>query len=345
MMLWFAMLIGWVHGAALAQPSAQPGSTLPAGVEVKVQAEPRKATVGDPIRIDFDIAHPPEYQVRVAEPEKQLGQFSILAFYPDLKAPFPASTPASTPQANPDQLGGIIHHRAEFIVAVYKPGEFEFPPPAISIVDKSGKEVRIPVSGIKIQIVSVLDEKDQNLRDLKKQAEIPEPARWLLWASLALLALALAGACWGLWRRKKRRLVPVATLPAIDPLDAAEAELRNLTSGGLPDQGLVKQFYVALSEIVRKILEAGVEIPTLERTTAEIMEELSGALKSGEERENLRLVEVMLTDCDLVKFAKYKPSADETRTTVERAFRILRECRAHKARSTRPLPETVQEAH
>ena len=39
-------------------------------------------------------------------------------------------------------------------------------------------------------------------------------------------------------------------------------------------EGLVKPFYVALSDIVKRILESGYGIQTLEKTTGEVMDNL-----------------------------------------------------------------------
>jgi len=180
----------------------------------------------------------------------------------------------------------------------------------------------------------VLTDKDQDLKDLKKQAEIHEPVRWIFWLALALLLALLAALAWWWWQRRRR--APELRLPAqpqMDPLSLVEAELRDLLARRLIENGFVKRFYVALSEIAKKILEAGYGIQTAEKTSSEILESLRNGgcvAPSG----NLRHIEELLLACDLVKFAKYVPSGPENEAAVKNTVQILEACR--KQRETPP---------
>ena len=188
-----------------------------------------------------------------------------------------------------------------------------------------------------IEIQSVLTEKNPALKDLKKQAEIPEPTRWLLWGILALSVCVLCAIVWHFWRRRRRK--PVALTPAQtqDLLELAESDLRNLLAQGFPDSGKEKQFYVLLSDIVKRILSAGYGIHTAEQTTSEIMEALSRNPVPGPEEE--KKIESFLLRCDVVKFAKYVPSGNEHASATEDALRIL--AVAKKVSSSRQSVESV----
>lgn len=305
---------------------------LPPGVEIKVEAQPQKATVGDPIRFDFDIVSPEGYQVHFPAPDNPLGDFTILEFYP---GPIVHGTEKTAPAGNDKRQ----HYRARIVAAIYKVGEFEFPSIQVALRGADGKQIAATTSPVKIQIQSILSGQDDNLKDLKKQADIHEPARWLLWLSLALLAVLLTALVW--WRRRRERpetLLP--SQPKLDPLATAAAELRELLSRGLLEKGLVKQFYVALSDIVKKALEAGYEIHTVEQTTGEIMESLHGASVSIED---FQCVESFLSACDLVKFAKYLPSQRENGETIKIAFQILEVCKKQRRVSEESSPTPVAE--
>jgi len=324
------------HDFAAGQQAPQRGGAFPSGVEVHIDAEPRKATVGDPIKIDLNIAHPEGYQVRVEEPSNPWGEFSILEFFPG--PALPASTPGAPRGPTPDRVSGdsARHHRARIIATVYKVGDFEFAGLKIALRDKSGKELAFSAPAVKIRIDSVISEQNPNLKNLRKQADIEEPISWPLWIALGLLLLLAAATAWWYWRKRQRPALVASSLPKIDPLEAAEAELRDLLSRGLLDKGFVKQFYVTLSDIVRKLLEAGFEVPTLERTTPEIMDELRAAKHFQSESEMLRQIESLLSGCDLVKFAKYIPARPETDAAVRGAFDILWSCKSLK---TLPVSE------
>jgi hypothetical protein len=305
-------------------PSAPQPASLPGGVEIKVQAQPLKATVGDPIQIDLDIALPTGYQATLPRLGSQLGDFAILQYYPGPDMPT-ASGPQSAPPAGAGTAPGAetpAHHRARIVAVLYKTGDFDFPPVEVALRAPDGKKFNISSRPVKIQIQSLLD-KDPQLKVLKKQAEIQEPVRWLLWLTLAFLLITLAALAWWLYQRRRHPAFSMPSQPKVDPLVLAEADLRALIGRGLLESGFVKQFYVILSDIIKRILEAGYGLQTVEKTTSEIMQELHCSPAMAEAAENLERIESALFGCDLVKFAKYLPSRSENDDAVAAAFQIL----------------------
>lgn len=304
-------------------PALQP-PTLPAGVEIKIQAQPQKATVGDPIQIDLDISLPKGYQAILPKIGSQLGDFAIIQYYPGPDVPS-ASGPQAAPPAGagtPAREATPAHHKARIVAALYKTGDFEFPSVEIALRTPDGKGIKVSSQPVKVQILSVLSGKDSQLKALKKQAEIQEPVRWLLWIATGFLLLILAALAWWLYQRR-RPAFQTPSQPQVDPLVLAEADLRDLIGRGLLESGFVKQFYVGLSYIVKRILEAGYGIKTVEKTTSEIMEELHRGPAAPEAAENLRRIESVLFGCDLVKFAKYVPSRVESNDSITSALQIL----------------------
>jgi hypothetical protein len=220
------------------------------------------------------------------------------------------------------------------VVAVYKTGDFDFPALPFALQDPNGKESQVSSPKVKIRITSVLAKNDLDLRDLKKQAELEQPSRWLLWMALGTGALAAVLLIWW-WIKRRRR--PQASGPPIhseaDPLDQAEADLRSLIGQSLQGKGAVKQFYVRLSDIMKRAVEAGYGIQTVEKTTMEIVAALEtstvggSAMPEGADRDR---VEFLLLACDMVKFARYIPSPSELENVVNAAFDIIGACRARR---------------
>jgi len=319
-----------------------PPVRLPTGVEITIQARPLQATVGDPIQIDLDIAIPRGYQVQVPALQGQLGEFTVLESFPGPDVPSSAeagktTTPPSTPAG--DRSAGVYHHHIRVITAVYKTGEFEFPSLPLVLRDAQGEGSPLPTPTVKIKISSVLEGNAPELLDLKKQAVIEEPVRWRLWLALGGLALAAGmGLWWWSRRRRARPLFVPSAAPDIDPLDLAEANLRDLIGRGLLQKGLIKQFYVYLSDILKKALEATYRIPTVEKTTAEIVSALADGPQNSVNPEDRQHIEGLLLSCDLVKFARYLPSLTESDAAVEAAFQMLAGCRS-KRRPTPPPAE------
>jgi hypothetical protein len=303
--------------------AVRPGLTL--------RVEPKQATVGDPIRLDLEVSAPAGSRITVLNPGNQIGDLSVLEFYP---GPVLPGNPARQPRSGtPDE----IRHSARIVVAAYKTGEFEIPALSVSVQTPDGKELTLQTQPVKTRIDSILAKDDQEPKGLKKQADIQEPVRWIYWAALGCLLLLLSAVAVWLWGRRRRPGLVLPERPPLDPLDAAEAELRDLAGRDLYRKGLFKQHYVALSEIVRGALHPGFGMPTLEKTTSEIMDGLricAPAMESGK----LDRIESLLLDCDLVKFAKYLPSDSENEASLRRAFEVIEICRKNRAPAAGPAP-------
>jgi hypothetical protein len=126
---------------------------------------------------------------------------------------------------------------------------------------------------------------------------------WLLLASL----LTVGG--WWLRRyiRNRRQSKPeVAAVVNPDPAHIiAFRELEKLKEDKLWQKGDIKLYYTRLTEILRQYLENRFRVYSLELTTEETLIEL---LKTGFKKDNkYMLVKTVLTNADLVKFAKFKP--------------------------------------
>ncbi len=319
--LWIVWLVSASLDAAGQAPQDATQTSPPLGVGISIKAVPDIATVGDPIRINLDITMPAGYHVEIPKPESQLGDFTVLDFFPGPTIPDRGkSAPPSPPQAGVSQ-----HYRAQILTAIYKTGKFKFPSIRIKLGTANGREIALSSSPVDIEIRSVLGDKDQNLKDLKKQVEMPERGRWIVWLIAGAGILALGIILWILRKRRSKRGLPISPAQMQNRMDLAEADLRELLARGFPDNGHEKQFYILLSEIVKRILEAGYVIHTAEQTTSEIMDSLckNPNLESGE----IELIESFLLRCDIVKFAKYAPSRIENEAVSNDALQILAEAR------------------
>jgi hypothetical protein len=294
--------------------------SLPPGIQILMDVTPKAATVGDPIRFDLDITMPGGWQANISKPEKQIGDFSIIEFFPGPVVPEAASSQKPVKPA-PAQESTLGHHHTRIIAAIYRTGNFTFPPVHIQLRTPEGKQLFVLSPPAIIEIRSVLAEKDLNLKEMKRQAEIPEERHWIIWLIVLLGLGILCVIAWILWRRRRKHQPYAPATPPRDLLDMAESDLRSLLARGLPEGHLVKEFYVLLSEIVKRILEAGCRIQTAERTTSEIMDSLRR--ESGRVPEDMDRIESLLLRCDFVKFAKYIPGKSEHETAAQNALWIL----------------------
>jgi hypothetical protein len=143
------------------------------------------------------------------------------------------------------------------------------------------------------------------------------------WIGIPIL-LAVAGlAAWWWRRRAGRRTVsaaPVAPRPEIPPHQWALQRLRELTASDLLRRGEIKAFFVELAEIHKEYLQRRFGILTLERTTEELVHSLRSTPAPETAVQGSR---ELLAGCDLVKFARFRPSPGAIRSTVDLAHRLI----------------------
>ncbi len=136
-----------------------------------------------------------------------------------------------------------------------------------------------------------------------------------------ILVLLLIGAIVAfIYFRKRRRAkeAPVA-LPR-PPEEIAMEELRMLLEAKLIEKGMIKEYYIRISDIVRKYIEGRYKIFALDKTTWELYQEMR--LKKLE-RAHVDKIRDFLEDCDLVKFAKYIPTHKEIELSYTSAKEII----------------------
>jgi len=310
---------------AAAEPSAAaaPPQTPAAGgpVSVAIAADHTAATVGDPIRITFTVRRPADAAIVTFDADRSLDAMTLL------------DQVEGQPKTLPD---GRVEELRVVTLAAYETGPKSLAPVRIVYRTADGKEGSVATQPLSIQVSSVLTAGQTDPADIKKPAMLPERALWPWFLLGALLLAAAIGFWW--WRRRRRPVVtPTPIIPAAPPRPAHEiayAALERLLASGLLERGEVKKFYIELAEIERRYLEARFGIDTFERTTREILDELRGVRPP----ENVVVLAAdLLRACDLVKFARHHPDQEETRRTVEGAFRLIDESKAIDPAAT-PMP-------
>jgi hypothetical protein len=105
-------------------------------------------------------------------------------------------------------------------------------------------------------------------------------------------------------------------------------ELESLLAGDLLAKGKIKEFHIALSEIVKRFLAGRYRFDALDRTTQEVLADLS---RSGADPPLRSGAALLLGACDLVKFAKHRPAPAEIDETVGSARALIETGRPPRA--------------
>jgi hypothetical protein len=181
------------------------------------------------------------------------------------------------------------------------------------LVRVNGVERRIAVAGA-VFVKSVLPT-DSTQR-------VPKPPRalfefsafpWWLWALIAVAIVAIGLLLWWWIRRRRNRAKAVVV---VDPFAHAESEFQRIEALGLIDAGERGRYVTLMVEVLRDYLAARHQQASLALTSTELQRAVRELPTVPQDR-LLRL----LTDADLIKFARRAVSS-------ERAREIGREARA-----------------
>lgn len=258
-------------------------------ISVKVEVDKAFATIGDEINLRVSVSHHPDIQVLQITAEN-LSDFEIKK-----------TTDFSTKE-NSKILEG-----KNYVLTTYLLGEYVVRPFTIQYRTKNGDVKELQSNNLYVTMESVDKSKDTktDIRGVKGVQKLKNTVfRWLLGFLGAAAGLGI-----GLWfyLRKKGALSQTKPEVVLSPHEEAYLSLNQLKNSDLIRKGLIKQYFFRMSEILRTYIERRYQIRALESTTYELMRELKTLIQPDQKQ----LIEEVVTFCDLVKFAKYIPTALE----------------------------------
>ena len=217
---------------------------------------------------------------------------------------------------------GIIDLRSELIVTSFDSGSYVLPAFPAYLTRSTGEIDTLWFEGGNLEVTTIqIDTTTYVPFDVKGQMNYPFSMREILpWAGLALLVAIIAFVTYKVIKnlRENKNVFGKAKVedpPHIIALRKLE-KIRN-AKGWLKDQ---KQFYTEVTDILREYMEQRYSMQTMEKTSNEILEELSKV--DIEPRVYLELEELFNTS-DLVKFAKYRADEQECERAIPIAVRFV----------------------
>ena len=274
-----------------------PAATPPSPVQVTTRVEPLHVTIGTPFRYTMSVRAPADVELVVPVLAEKIGDFTIRDF-------------GELPRK---QEGGSAVIERWYDLVTYEPGDKIVPGPPVHYRVAGSDLERVDAPDAVIVVDSLLSKEKSaptDVRDVKPPVAVPRDYTPLLWLAGGIALLAAIGA--GLYRFLNRSRAVVKPPRPADEI-ALEA-LARLRSERLLEKEEFGEFYVRLSAVVRAYLEARFELRAPEMTTEEFLQvaqrspQLNPAQRSA--------LGHFLSEADLVKFARYRPSPDD----AERAF-------------------------
>lgn len=148
---------------------------------------------------------------------------------------------------------------------------------------------------------------------------------WLVdWWWLMLIVVLAVGVCIWIYIRRRKGCPVVVSRPKPLPKawDTALDELDRLKQKKLWEQGMEKEYFTYLTEILRVYLYDRFGINAMEMTSRQIMDTLR---TNNDIRDKRQYVRMILDIADFVKFAKVRPLPDDNIQAFDNAVRFVKE--------------------
>jgi hypothetical protein len=214
-------------------------SPAPAPVQVHASVEKGPLTIGQRFRYTVEVAAPKDVEIMMAQPTERLGDFDIVDF-------------GDAPAVERDGKTVITRWFAlvgwdvgDHLVAS-PPVRYRLPGEELS--EAPGDEILVTIASLMAREPNATD-----IRDIKPPVTPPIDWRPYWLAAGALVVAALVGlVLYRVLRRRQRTAIAPPPRPAHE---IAHEELARLRARALPEQGAFKEYYSALTAIVRSYLE------------------------------------------------------------------------------------------
>jgi hypothetical protein len=292
-----------------ASPSG-PGNTIERSAEkgpvkLLVRVWPREPRLSDLVEMDVGVTSQPGIEIKPPAFGQAVGDFLVRDY-----------------SERPPEVGEQNLRRFHYQLEPVHAGKHLIRSVSIEFVDKRpnserrGEPAMIETDPLEVNVTSELGDAAPSLANLEPMVP-PQPVPqtiaigWLIASGVTALIAIIA--VWALRRRKRRPIEPRRQTPE----EIAHAALERLLAEDLPRRGLVKEFYLRLTGVVRQYVEDTTGIRAPEQTTEEFLHDMRSRAAFPPQR-SVQLAE-FLEAADLIKYAGQQPGEGQIDQAIERA--------------------------
>ena len=273
---------------------------------VKVEIDSNKRVIGDKITVKVTAIQKKGEQVLWNHPSLTAHQLELI----------------DSVKIDTIKNGDEITYKQEYHITGFDSGRFYFPSFQFAFIKSGAKDKKIiNTDSLAIFISRVPVDTAQPIKPIKEPVPIPDKIKNLLWyyilGGLALIAIALAIFFLIRSRKKKGEFEKIQLKP---PYEEAMLAIEKLRKDRLWEKGEVKEYYTAITDILRRYISRRWNNDAFEMTTAEIMRAIKREKVEGPERRQLKAI---LELADLVKFAKHLSVPEENTRALEQASAFI----------------------
>lgn len=274
-------------------------------VKLQVRVWPREPRLSDLVEMEVSIESQPDVEIKAPAFGQAVGDFLIRDY-----------------SERPAEAGAGNERRFRYQLEPAHAGKHLIRSVAVEFTDRRpnsegrGEPALIETEPLEVNVTSELGDAAPSLANLEPMLPpqpVPESATtsWLIGVGLAAAAVIVIVL---LKRRRKRRPVEPRRKT---PEEIAQSALAALLAENLPRRGLVKEFYLRLTGIVRQYIEDTTGLRAPEQTTEEFLRDMRSRAAFPPER-SVRLAE-FLEAADMVKYAGQQPEQSQIEEAIFRA--------------------------
>jgi len=278
-------------------------------VKLFVRVSPREPRLSDLVEMDVRVESQPDVDIKPPAFGQAVGDFLIRDY---------SERPAEAAAKNVRRF----HYELEPTQA----GKHLIRSVSIEFVDKRptserrGEPALIETDPLEVNVTSEFGDGAPSLANLEPMLPpraVPQATAigWLVALGVAVLIAILAVVA--LRRRKRRPIEPRRKTPE----EIAQAALALLLAENLPGRGLIKEFYLRLTGIVRQYVEDTTGIRAPEQTTEEFLRDMRSRAAFPPER-SAQLAD-FLESADLIKYAGQQPEEGQIDQAIARAHEFV----------------------
>ncbi len=291
-------------------------------IEVKANLSQTTAHIGDLVKYEIKVIHDKDIQLLTPPTIKPKG-FKV----------------RSTQDLERTETRNIVTEGRIFTISTLEAGDYTFDEVTIQYLDEAGIKKTVSGPRLKLKIESVLKNVNEktDIKDIKGVIGIdPRYEKYLkyIYITIAIPILILIL----LWLRKKLKKKAPTIRHLLTPEEEALKALGELQNSSLLKKGLIKFYYIDLTDVIRHFLARKFGVNTEELTTPETIAEIQKINISDKHK---KTVITFFEDCDLVKFAKYIPAPETIELDHVRAEDIVKQFGA-TMKAEKPALEEVK---
>jgi hypothetical protein len=274
-------------------------------VKLFVRVQPREPRLSDLVEMEVTVESQPDVEIKPPAFGQAVGDFIIRDYSERPRHPAGGNVRRFRYQLEPGHAGKHLIRSVSIEFVDRRPNS-----------EGRGEPALIETDPLEVNVTSELGDEAPSLANLEPMLPPqPVPGTWATgWLIAAAVAGVLAIVLIMMWRRRKRQVIAPRRLT---PEEIAHAALAALLAEDLTRRGLIKEFYLRLTGIVRQYIEDTVGIRAPEQTTEEFLRDMRSRAVFPPER-SVRLAE-FLEAADMVKYAGQQPQAGQIDEAISRA--------------------------